>query len=140
MWDVFWLTKTNIFQDPALQPLTPPLLPLTPPLTPFVPSSPAGNLELLSELTDSTAAEVRQLEDNLIRLDTITSHTYCARSESSDPTSFEHADIGLIFSPLRGIEEPPLSPLRKRKASDLKVEGPLTPPTNFWSPEKKAKS
>lgn len=54
--------------------------------------------------------------------------------------SLEHADIGLIFSPLRGIEEPPLSPLRKRKASDLKVEGPLTPPTNFWSPEKKAKS
>ena len=33
-----------------------------------------------------------------------------------------------------------MSPLRKRKASDLKVEGPLTPPTNFWSPEKKAKS
>ena len=116
------------------------MLPLTPPLTPLAPSSPAGNLELLSELTDSTAAEVRQLEDNLIRLDAITSHAYCARSESSDPMFLEHADIGLIFSPLRGIEEPPLSPLRKRKASDLKVEGPLTPSTNLRSPEKKVKS
>ncbi|OCK81517.1 hypothetical protein K432DRAFT_295295 [Lepidopterella palustris CBS 459.81] len=127
-------------RNPALQPLTPPLLPITPPLTPFTPSFPVGRLELLSELTDSTAAEAQALEDCFVKKDAIVSLGGDVASDGSDPMLLEHIDISQIFSPLHGTFELPLSPLRKRKASDLKVEGPLTPPMIVESPAKRVKS
>lgn len=44
-------------------------------------------------------------------------------------------NIGDVYSPLRGIEDPPSSPPFNRvKPEDLKVEGPLTPPISERPP------
>jgi len=49
--------------------------------------------------------------------------------------------IGDIYSPLKGINDPPSSPPIKRvKIEDRKVEGPLTPPISVRPPPWKTKS
>ncbi|KAF2083502.1 hypothetical protein K490DRAFT_19400, partial [Saccharata proteae CBS 121410] len=112
------------------EPVTPPLMPLTPPQTPFELSSGTGRLELLSESTDSVANEARLLEEQLIHKDRIASSR-----TSSDPMLLD--DPG---SPLRLTDDSMSSTPAKRRISDLRVEGPLTPPIISSGATKKLKT
>ncbi|KAF2492104.1 hypothetical protein BU16DRAFT_467223 [Lophium mytilinum] len=127
-------------RNPALEPMTPPLLPLTPPFDEFVFDSPAGHMEPLSELTNSTAAEGQALDDHLMKLDSILTPAMCTGSDGSESLNPDDVHIGQIYSPLRDISEVPSSVPRKRKAADLKIEGPLTPPMTLESSSKRVKS
>ena len=49
-------------------------------------------------------------------------------SQHSDPMLLESESLGDIYSPLRGIKDPPsLAPVFRERPKDLKVEVPLTP-------------
>jgi hypothetical protein len=112
--------------------LTPPLLPLSPPLTPYVPSSPVSRIELAPESSSSVAVEASMLDDEIMAADTL-EH---ANSDNSDSMLFEITHP----PPLSPRAETSITPILKRKAEDLKVEGPLTPPIFSDSPSKKLKS
>ncbi|KAF2239876.1 hypothetical protein EV356DRAFT_571965 [Viridothelium virens] len=120
-----------------LEPLTPPLLPLSPPRGPCIPSSPAANLELLSESTNTTVAEAEELEQRLFKNERLMLQGVA--SDSNDLRS-EKSVVGQVYAPLQSITDTPPSPLPKRmRPEDLKVEGPMTPPMTFESPGKRAK-
>ncbi|KAI9683062.1 MAG: hypothetical protein M1822_006257 [Bathelium mastoideum] len=122
----------------SMEPLTPPLLPLSPPQQPCIPSSPVGHLELLSESTDSVAAEARAVEQTLFKQDKIVKKGLLVNSDLSLPDT---GDISQVYSPLQSVADAPSSPPFKRaRIDDLKVEGPMTPPMTFESPRKRAKS
>ncbi|KAK0645122.1 hypothetical protein DIS24_g8202 [Lasiodiplodia hormozganensis] len=125
----------------AVQPVTPPLLPLSPEFT-HVPdpasSSPTGQLQLLSGTTDSIAAEAESLEGKIFKEDGFeTSDVPGLRSYVEDP---------MLWGDAGDLEVDELTPLPKprRRAAELKVEVPLTPPQSFpsavRSPAKDAKS
>lgn len=125
----------------AAQPVTPPLLPLSPEFT-HVPdpasSSPTGQLRLLSGTTDSIAAEAESLEGKIFKEDGFeTSDVPGLRSYVEDP---------MLWGDSGDLEVDELAPLPKsrRRAAELKVEVPLTPPQGFpsavRSPTKDAKS
>src|SRR3954466_3604336 len=59
------------WQRDILDPITPPLLPSSPPMDPFVPSSPAGCVELLSDQTNLTDAELRAVDEEIAKRDSI---------------------------------------------------------------------
>ncbi|KAF2473975.1 uncharacterized protein BDR25DRAFT_282135 [Lindgomyces ingoldianus] len=126
-------------RNPALQPLTPPLLPISPQITPYVPSSPANHLELLSESSNSGAAELEALDEHIVREDALVPPSGSGRSEGSDQMLLEFIQE-LDSDSLQGAPEPEPSPILKRKIQDLKVEGPLTPPIFHDSQAKKIKS
>ena len=118
--------------------LTPPLLPLSPTQEPCIPSSPVGHFELASQSTDSTAAEAQVLEQRLFKGDRIVPHGVPL---DLDPMLLDDYDVVQVYSPVRSIADTPSSPPpKRRRRDDLKVEGPLTPPTNFESPGKRAKT
>lgn len=62
-------------------------------------------------------------------------------SQNSDPISVQTESLGDIYSPLKGVKDPPStpSPLRERPR-DLKVEVPLSPPHSDQLPPWKRKS
>ncbi|KAF1993700.1 hypothetical protein P154DRAFT_449475 [Amniculicola lignicola CBS 123094] len=122
----------------TLQPLTPPLLPLTPPLTPYLPSSPGNRLELLSEDSNSTLAELRVLEEQIFKEDVLVPPSR-ENSNSSDIMLLdaEGRDSNSNLAQDSSKESPPRV---KRKAQDLKLESPLTPLTTTDSPAKRTKS
>lgn len=62
-------------------------------------------------------------------------------SQNSDPMLLETESLGDIYSPLKGLKDPPSSPpsLRERP-KDLKVEVPLSPPHSDQPPPWKRKS
>lgn len=113
------------------QPITPPLLPLTPPMTPYIPSSPANNIPLLSEDSNSTTAEATSLQNEIMAADALFRHDF----NGDDPMHLDtNAREELSFNlKTRGNDG-------KRKLEDVKVEGPLTPPIFSDSPLKKIKS
>ncbi|KAF2645351.1 hypothetical protein P280DRAFT_441736 [Massarina eburnea CBS 473.64] len=118
-------------RDMALEPVTPPLLPLTPPPSPYIPSSPANQLQLLSEESNSTAAEAKGLEDQIMGEDSLTQN--------------EANNIDLMVIDMFGDLLPTSSPDRpisilKRKVDNLMVETPLTPPMFSGSPSKRLKT
>lgn len=112
--------------------MTPPLLPLSPPMIPYVPSSPANHLPLLSESSDSVAAEAKALEAQIMAAD-------CLTREDSGNSDLMLLDITHPPQYTLPTESRPATIL-KRRAEDLKVEGPLTPPMFSDSPLKKLKS
>ncbi|KAF2873348.1 hypothetical protein BDV95DRAFT_592732 [Massariosphaeria phaeospora] len=120
-------------RNPALRPVTPPLLPLSPPPTPYVPSSPANRLELLSESSNSTLAEAKVLEKQIMQGDALVREG----SDGSDPMLLEDLDYEHLTNAVFSESSLPVS---KRRAEGLKVEGPLTPPMFSESPLKKLKS
>ncbi|KAH7115906.1 hypothetical protein B0J11DRAFT_583956 [Dendryphion nanum] len=113
-----------------LEHLTPPLLPMSPPLTPYIPSSPGNRLELLSDNTNSTAAELKMLEDQITRADEMVD------LEDSNDAMPLITDIHLHNQ----VMETPHSTFNKKRIGDLKVEGPLTPLTLYESPIRRMKS
>ena len=121
-----------------LQPLTPPLLPLSPQQEPCIPSSPVCHFQLLSESTNTTAAENEALEQALFQEEKIIPQ---GRSIVSDHALSDDYDVGQVYSPLHSIADTPSSlPVKRMRREDLKIDGPMTPPMNFESPGKRAKT
>ncbi|EOA87042.1 uncharacterized protein SETTUDRAFT_87328 [Exserohilum turcica Et28A] len=116
----------------AIRPITPPLLPLSPLQVPYVPSSPTNHLPLLSDSSDSVRAEACSLHEQIMAADSLTRK----ESDSSDSMLLDVVHP----SPFSPLSEARASTPLKRKAEDLKVEGPLTPPILSTSPMKKLKS
>ncbi|KAK7188222.1 hypothetical protein DPSP01_001767 [Paraphaeosphaeria sporulosa] len=120
-------------KNTATQPVTPPLLPLTPPLTPYIPSSPGNRLGLISDDSNSTTAEAKALEEQLMAADALMRRD----SDGSDTTLLlDMLDPG-EYEPSLGDAN---SPSTKRRAAYLKIEGPLTPLMFSESPAKKLKT
>ncbi|KAL8948490.1 MAG: hypothetical protein Q9222_005333 [Ikaeria aurantiellina] len=110
--------------------ITPPLLPRSPSPQPFEPSSETGRLDFLSIHSSPTRGELDDIRNKILEEDAVLRVRRCPASEGN-ASEFSTDQLGDLYSPLRGIDRPPsLSPLkRKRKrAEDLKVDGPLTPP------------
>ena len=119
-----------------------PLLPMSPTVLPYEPSSDTGHLELLSERSTPTRQELEVVDHKLFEETMITKQegdlVAIAREAEAMLPNFE--DIGSIYSPLQGIEDPPSSrPTRKPPTRDIKVEVPLTPPQSDQAPPWKRK-
>lgn len=99
---------------------------------PYIPSSPTNNLPLISDSSEFVRAETEVIQSEIMAADSLTRK----ESDSSDSMLLDMIHP-LSFSPLP--EACALIP-SKRKAADLKVEGPLTPSTFSTSPMKKLKS
>ena len=113
-----------------MEPVSPPLLPLSPSPQPFVPSSETGHLDLLSDHTSPTRQEAHDVERMLFDDDAIIVPKKQAGSSSqfSDPMLLDSESLGDIYSPLRGIKDPPSSPPPLRPPlQDRRVEVPLSP-------------
>ena len=109
--------------------MSPPLLPLSPIATPYIPSSDTGHLDPLSDHTSPTGDEAYEAERKVFENDTIIlPRKTDVSSPLSDPTSHESDSLGDIYSPLKGIGDPPSSPPPLRAPlRDRKVEVPLSP-------------
>lgn len=119
----------TLAQRVKVEPVSPPLLPLSPIATPYVPSSDTGHLDLLSNHTSPTGEEAYEAERKVFRNDAIViSKGADFSSPVSDPTFSELDSLGDIYSPLKGIKDPPSSPPPLRASlQDRKVEVPLSP-------------
>jgi hypothetical protein len=107
------------------------LLPVTPPTTPYIPSSPANHLELISEDSNSTAAEAKVFENSIMGADALVQ----LDSNNEYPVFMDTTDVEQHNSVSESYATP-----RKRKIECLRVEGPLTPPMFSESPAKRLKS
>ena len=110
--------------------MTPPLLPMSPSWLPYEPSSETGRLELLSEPVSPTLEELKAVDQKIFQSETIrrSNHRTNPQSQDTDPMLFDSESVGKLYSPLKGVEDPPLSPpIRKSALKNLKVEAPLTP-------------
>ncbi|KAI4934370.1 hypothetical protein J4E85_002226 [Alternaria conjuncta] len=119
-------------QKPNIRPVTPPLLPVSPPLTPYIPSSPTNRLPFDSDTAESVTIEAQALQEQILAADVL----FRTNSNSSDSMLFDLTHPPQ-FSP---HFEPTSSPILKRRAEDIKVEGPLTPSMCSSSPMKRLKS
>ncbi|OJD40227.1 nucleoporin nup49 protein [Diplodia corticola] len=124
-----------------IQPITPPLLPLSPEFT-HVPdpssSSPTGQVQLLSGTTDSIAVEAEALEARISKED---------RIDTDDVPGLKYyTEDPMLWDGIEDLEVETTAPSFKprRRAAELKIETPLTPPANitppFRSPAKNTKS
>ncbi|KAL1619964.1 hypothetical protein SLS56_009883 [Neofusicoccum ribis] len=113
----------------SVHPVTPPLLPIDPALT-HTPgpssSSPTGQVQLLSEATNSTAIEAEALETEIFKQDRIgTPDAPALTYYTEDPMLFDetesYSDVGELALPLK----------TRRQAAELKIETPLTPPATL---------
>ncbi|KAI9821882.1 MAG: hypothetical protein M1827_002464 [Pycnora praestabilis] len=130
-----------MYKKSRIAPVTPPLLPLSPVLSPFIPSSSVGDLELLSERTSPTRAQLEEVDRLITARDDLDPRRAHGPFESdTTETMLLDDDLGHIYSPLRSIAYTPSSPSpRRHRPSARKVEGPLTPPTSTLPPVSKAK-
>lgn len=119
-------------KNQAIQPVTPPLLAQSPIPIPYIPSSPANLLPLASESSDSVAAEAQALHNQILIADI----PMRQGSDSSDSMLLDVTHTPQCSPLFESLSLPAL----KRRAEDLKVEGPLTPPMFSTSPAKKLKS
>ena len=133
----------HIRQRSIPEPLSSPLLPLSPDPEPYVPSSETGHLDLLSDTTSPTREEIRKVEQVIFANDRIlpVKKQDDNTIQSSDLTLLDTESLGDIYSPLKGIKDPPSSPPSFReRPKDLKVEVPLSPPRSDEPPPWKRKS
>lgn len=109
--------------------MSPPLLPLSPIATPYIPSSDTGHLDLLSDHTSPTGEEAYESERIIFQNDAIILPKKAdISSPLSDTTFLESDSLGDIYSPLKGIKDPPSPPPPLRAPlRDHKVEVPLSP-------------
>ena len=116
---------------------------MSPDPEPYVPSSETGHLDLLSDTTSPTREEIRQVEQVIFANDRIlpAKKQDVDTTQSSDPTLLDTESLGDIYSPLKGIKDPPSSPPSFReRPKDLKVEVPLSPPQSDEPPPWKRKT
>ncbi|KAI9770541.1 MAG: hypothetical protein M1840_003131 [Geoglossum simile] len=129
-----WVTIRGDFGcHRRLEPITPPLLPLPASAGPFSPSSSGGHLDLLSSHTSPTAVDSRQLTEMLMDQDSL---VITQNENQNGPPNMAIDNPPEVFvptsSPPGAFEDGYPSPLGKRPlASELVVEGPLTPPSSF---------
>ena len=109
--------------------VSPPLLPLSPIATPYLPSPDTAHPDLLSDHTSPTGEEAYEVERKVFENDAIILPKKAGiNSPLSDPTSLESDSLGDIYSPLKGIKDPPSSPPPLRAPlRERKVEVPLSP-------------
>ncbi|EKG13422.1 hypothetical protein MPH_09448 [Macrophomina phaseolina MS6] len=127
--------KSEIPESPPqmtkkVESLTPPLLPSDPPfmhVSDPSSSSSTGQIQLLSEATNSTAAEAEALEVKVLQQDRI--------DRPGTPGLKQFIDDPMLLDSIEGFElEESTHPLPSRRhAATLKVEVPLTPPSTFAS-------
>ena len=106
---------------------------MSPAIEPFVPSSETGRLELLSEHTSHMSDELRELDQRILRNDSILPEPALQNNNVSDSEQKEpdFENIGDIYSPLKNIEHtPPLIREPRERALDLKLSSPMLPA--FW--------
>ena len=123
------MEKYDFWQSTARDPVTPPLLPLSPPFLPYIPSSDTGQLEYLSDHSSPTRQEILKIDQMLNDKDAIISTKRKRRPsfQDSGPLLLDSSNVEDIYSPLKGIQDPPSSPpVKKRSLQDRKVEVPLT--------------
>lgn len=131
-----------VLQRAIIEPVTPPLLPLSPLALAFIPSSEIGHLALLSDHTTPTKQLAHELEFSILATDAIAPDKVVENDyrQGSDPAPVGLDDLGQLCGTFKGVQEPPSSPpLRRPKLTDLKVEGPLTPPLSEQLPPWKTK-
>lgn len=137
------LIDTDTTQGNIPEPASPPLLPFSPSPEPYIPSSDTGRLDLLSDPTSPTREEAREVERLIFADDRILpiKKQDGPDSRNSDLMLLDTESLGDIYSPLKGIKDPPSSPppFRERR-KDLKVEVPLSPPYSDQPPPWKRKS
>jgi hypothetical protein len=92
---------------------------------------------LLSESTNSTAEELKDIEARVMKDDALIPPL---RMEGSDDSLLFGGTDTAMLDPLQDCLEANTFPAEKRKRGDLHVEGPLTPPMFIESPLKKMKS
>ncbi|KAL8769493.1 MAG: hypothetical protein Q9209_004554 [Squamulea sp. 1 TL-2023] len=127
--------KVNRRQSRARDPVTPPLLPRSPSPQPFEPSSETGHLDLLSDHSSPTRAELERINRKLVEDDNLTPAKRHVEEKIVQSDELDSNSIGDIYSPLKDIHATPSPPHRKRKRlQDLKIEGPLTPPRSHKPP------
>ena len=132
----------TLVQRVKVDPVSPPLLPLSPIATPYIQSSDTGHLDLLSDHTSPTGKEAYEAERKVFENDAIDiSREADSGSPFSDSTFLESDSLGDIYSPLKGIKDPPSSPPPLRASlQDRKVEVPLSPLHLERTPLSKKKS
>ncbi|KAI9679385.1 MAG: hypothetical protein M1817_005407 [Caeruleum heppii] len=114
-------------------PVTPPLMPSTPAMSPYVPSSTTGHLDLLSDRTSPTTAELDRVNALLIGEDALRPPEQLKDDGNSGNDALGQVDSLRELHQLYGPPEsdanvassPPRAPV---PAAHGKVEGPLTPP------------
>lgn len=134
---------TNTEKKAVPEPVSPPLLPFSPSPEPYVPSSDTGRLEFLSDTTSPTREEIREVERVIFADDRVLpiKKQDDSASQNSDPMLLETESLGDIYSPLKGIRDPPPSPSPfRQRPKDLKVDVPLSPPHSDQPPPWKRKS
>ena len=108
-----------------------------------MPSDDTGRLELLSDTTSPTREEAREVERLIFANDSILplQKPDDFASQNSDPMFVDTESLGDIYSPLKGIKDPPSSPPPfRQRPRDLKVDVPLSPPHSDPLPPWKRKS
>ena len=132
----------TLAQRVKVETVSPPLLPLSPIATPYIPSSDTGHLDLLSDHTSPTGQEACQAERKVFQNDgIIISKEAGFSSPFSNPTFLGSDSLGDIFSPLKGIKDPPSSPPPLRASlQERKVEVALSPLHLERTPLSKEKS
>lgn len=114
---------------------------MSPPIQPYEPSSETGHLELLSEPSSPTSKDLRMIEGPMFMEDASSKRDLVATAKAAEEMLFDFQQIGNIYSPLRGIEDPVSSPpIRRPRPQEAKVEVPLTPPQSDLLPPWKRKN
>lgn len=116
---------------------------MSPVTQPFIPSSDTCELELLSDLTSPTRDEAREVEREIFKKDAILPTQRKAGDflQNDGHPLMDSCNIGKIFSPLKGIEDPLSSPQTpKLLRQSHKVDVPLSPPTSDQLPPWKRKN
>ena len=97
----------------------------------------------MSDTTSPTREEAREVERLIFANDSILplQKPDDFASQNSDPMILETESLGDIYSPLKGIKDPPSSPSPfRQRPRDLKVDVPLSPPHSDRPPPWKRKS
>ena len=103
---------------------------MSPSWLPYEPSSETGRLEILSEPVSPTLQELKAVDQKIFENESLprSNHVTDSQSQDTDSVLLDSESIGGIYSPLKGMKDPPSSPpIRKPAPKDLKVEAPLTP-------------
>ena len=106
-------------------------------MLPYEPSSTTGHIQLLSEPISPTLQELKTTDQKIFEKDSVRNGQCDSENRSQDTNQllFDSESLGELYSPLKGIKEPPSSPpIRKAALTDLNVEVPLTPTQSHRPP------
>jgi hypothetical protein len=116
---------------------------MSPVTLPFIPSSDTGRFELLSDHTSPTREEAKEAERRIFDDDAFRAATKEGEEGPQDlsQVALDLDTLGDLYSPLKGIANPPSLPSTPRRSlQDRKVDLLLSPPTSEQLPPWKRKS